>query len=503
MPGALSRVSNWFQLFLALLFVILPIWLAPELPTADGPAHVYNSYLACQTRAGIEPFASYYRLRTMPRSNFATDTAFRFLGPMVGWQRAERVWFTWITLLCATTWFFTIRQAAGVPLAAATAGWFANNWFLWMGFYDFSLSLAFFLAFSNVVHRWGSRGFWRNVVLLLLLLYAAHLFTFAMATALLGFLIGWRVLRKESRPWLLAVCVPFTLLIALELALGSGGQGEISWTSGWHGVFKAAAGWIIGDAFLSFSWSGLAAGLSVMVFVWMGLAQRCRVRPGEGNWGGIEVFLLISVLGSCVAPDVIGSGSYTSARWRIGAVLLALPLTATAFESLRRRRWFPLLSPVLLGLLCIQSAAVIRESLAVAAKAEAVYQALAAAKPPKGAWVMALPSVDPRLTLRIPPFMKVLERAALRLELNNAQNYEPSQGNFEVRWRAIPPRLRFDARAAGFLVTRMDAINAEFPPVWVLHEADVTLFSGTPDLLIGQRVRTGALAVTRISFGGN
>jgi hypothetical protein len=431
-PGALSRVSCWFQLFLALSFVIIPVWLAPELPTVDGPGHVYNSYLAFQTRAGIEPFSSYYKLRAMPRSNFATDTALRFLGPMIGWERAERVWFTLITLLCATTWFFTIRQAAGVPLAVATAGWFASNWFLWMGFYDFSLSLAVFLVFSNAVHRWGSRGFWRNVVLLLLLLYAAHLFTFALATALLGFLIGWRVLRKESPPWLLAVCVPFTLLIVLELALGAGGQGDISWTSGWHGVLKAAAGWVIGDAFLSFSWSGLAAGLSVMFLVWMGLAHRWRVRLAEGNWRGIEVFLLISVLGSCAAPDVIGSGSYTSSRWRICAVLLALPLTAEAFESLRRKRWLPFLSPILLALLGIQSAAVIRESFAVSAKAEAVQQALAAAKPPRGAWVMAMPGTDPRPAFRIPPFMKVLDRAALRLELNNAQNYEPAQGNFEV-----------------------------------------------------------------------
>jgi len=63
------------------------------------------------------------------------------------------------------------------------------------------------------------------------------------------------------------------------------------------------------------------------------------------------------------------------------------------------------------------------------------------------------------------------------------------------------PRLRFEARSSGFRMTSTDVTNAEFLPVWVLHEADVTLFSETPELLIGDRVRTGRFAVTKVSFG--
>ncbi len=497
-PG--PKVTAWIYLLLSLVIVVAPIWFAAELPTADGPSHTYNAYLASQVRAGIEPFVSQYQLRTMPRSNFVTDSTLRFLGPLQGWETAERTWFTVIALLSAAGWFLTIYRASGVPFAAVTAGWFANNWFLWMGFYDFSFSLAVFLGFVNIIHRWGNRSFWWGVVLLLLLFYAAHLYTFAIATGLLGLLILLRVRRGVCSPYLLAVCIPFVALVAIELVSGSGGSGEVIWTNGWYGVAKAAAGWLIGDSFLSFTWGGLAAGVTVMAITWSSLLQRFAGGLRVGGLGGIEIFVLLSVLGSCIVPDVIGSGSYTSSRWRICAVLTCLPFTVATLQILRHKLWFHGVAPVLLAALCYQSAGVIDVAREVSQRKETGVQALSEAGVSKGDWVVAVPAYDNQQFLRIPPFIKSLARSAINFELSLIHNYEPFQGNFEVRWKVLPPRILLNKRGDAVDVSLPIGLGAINRPIWVLHSRELALVSTTTGVHVIRSALTNKFAVTEITL---
>src|SRR5207248_1568794 len=76
-----------------------------------------------------------------------------WLGRLVGWPIAERAL---CTIAIVATFAVLARLSAGGPLPASialasVAGWLSQGWFLWMGFYDFALSLAGYAALVLVL----------------------------------------------------------------------------------------------------------------------------------------------------------------------------------------------------------------------------------------------------------------------------------------------------------------------------------------------------------------
>jgi hypothetical protein len=476
-------------LTLALLAALMPVWISSTLPTSDGGSHVYNAMVAAQVRAGNAPFDSRFVLRKFPRSNFASDSTLRLLGPLLGWENAERVLASLTLLLSFLPFYLITRTGLNSAYASATSAWLASNWFFWMGFYDFSLSLAVFAALVIALRASQDRLRWAGIAVSLLALYATHLFTFAAGTALFIWFLLWRVARGQTRPLALATAALPVGLLAYELLTGPVASGGISW-GGWRAFGRAFAGWAIGDFLITFTWTGLVAGAALMLATWAGLLGRLAGAIRSRRWDPIDLFAMAAFAASLAVPDHIGAGLYTAARIRFITVILLLPstvgflsagfLAASRFATARRIT-YAVPAALLLGL-AVQCVWIVRISHRVTGQVAAMERALVSAGVGKGDWVTS-PLLNRRAEqVRITIYAHLPERAYLRLGACGLDNYEAGLGNFEVQWRRRPDELTAGLSGYGWSVAREPREMPWEGGLWVLHDASLKLVSEDPAL---------------------
>lgn len=482
---------------LALSGALLAIWGSPVLVTTDGPSHVYNAIVGQAVRAGEAPFAEQFHLEGQGASNRAADITLHSLGAMTDWDTAERL----LMSLAVVGQFFSLMFLGGwakhhALLLAPLVAWLTNSWFLWMGFYDFSLSIPLLVLLALVVDQPGG---WRRQVALqgmLALLFFTHLFTFTIGAGLSGSVAAWEVLHRRRAPRALLESLPALGALLVQLHSGAAGRGVVAWS----GALKALAGLGLGDFLVSFFPLDVASGALVMLVVWATLWRVARrsARDGAVLLSGRVVFAAALLIFSPFLPDAVGDGSYIHARLRFFAVILLLPEMGERLASLPRRVAWVASFAVLAGL-WVHSAAVTRLSKRVAADEHDIQTALLASGAGSGRWVKTILRDRERGLFRISAYQHLTDRISGRLGLLSLDDYESYLAIFPVKWNRVPDDLEARSENGGWSVRLLPRQECWRGSLLVVHEADRPVRVSDPLLEMGPTQARGAFAVTPVS----
>jgi hypothetical protein len=185
--------------FLALLQLI-PIWSVHYLPTADGPAHLYNAWLVKESVAGRP--SDYFEVDARPLPNWSDHAVLALLMTIVPATIAEKLFVSAIILL----FLYGASVFAAGEVYAFLAFPLVFHQFMQSGFFNFSLSVALFLLIL---------GLWRrkqDVIAgaLLVVCYFSHPMSTMLAVGSL--VVLW--IFRENRRWrdLLALVPAIALL---------------------------------------------------------------------------------------------------------------------------------------------------------------------------------------------------------------------------------------------------------------------------------------------------
>ena len=479
---------------------IAPVWLSPVLVTTDGPSHVYNAFLGNAVRSGRQPFATYFAFAPGGiRPNQAAEFLLAWLGRLVGWPIAERAL---CTVAIVATLAVLARLSAGGPLPASialasVAGWLSQGWFLWMGFYDFALSLAGYAALVLVL-RWPPTPARRlSLLVVFAALYLTHLLTFAVGVGLAIFALGARAMSRRERWVELAAVAPAVLLVLLEVA--GGGAGAPAWAD----PRRQLPGLVLGDFVMSLSVWDTVAGVAIMTAVWYTVVVRLRDvrRQGLAAIDGAELYALGLLALSVIGPDQLGEGGFVAIRLRCFGVLTFLPVVADEIGRLSPRLLGAAGAVLFLGLLG-HAAAAVRLGRVASSDVDVVDGLLTKAGAREGSWVVRRFTGYRRTQYGIAARSHLPERVAVRRGLIVLDNYEALYEIFAVAWRGRPDWAGF-APTGGGLAVRLVPGEVRWPgPVYVIHDSGRALEGGDPRLELGPTLSESSFAVTPVRRRG-
>jgi hypothetical protein len=169
----------------AAIVYVLPVWAFPYLPTQDGPAHLYNAQILKDYRSPEAGYDAFFELRAEPLPNFTSHLLLAGLLLVLPALVAEKVLVTLYILGFAGSfhWFLGAYDPRCRPLALAGL-LLVYNRCLWMGFYNYCLSLILlWVILGYCLRRRGCIHLAQTTVLMLL-------FTVAFFTHLVGFLVA-------------------------------------------------------------------------------------------------------------------------------------------------------------------------------------------------------------------------------------------------------------------------------------------------------------------------
>jgi hypothetical protein len=200
------------RLYAALaLLQLVPIWAVHYLPTADGPAHLYNAWVVRELASGRGALLSrYFAIQWAPIPNWTDHAVLALLMTVIPPLAAEKVLVSAIVLVfLAGAWIYAGDEARVFAFLAFPL---VFHQLLIAGFYNFSLSLGLYLM---IVGIWWQRRHDPDlrtvsvIALLLVLCYFTHPMSTALAIASIGFL--W--LTTSRRPLQLLAFLPVAPLI--------------------------------------------------------------------------------------------------------------------------------------------------------------------------------------------------------------------------------------------------------------------------------------------------
>jgi hypothetical protein len=449
--GARGRSRRGDALFLALALVtLLPLWTVRHLPTVDGPAHVYNAGILLHLATGdgdFPRFDEYYEINPRPVPNWLSHAVLALLLTLFPSDVAEKL----LVSGCVLLFLFGLRYLA----ASIDGGWrdasflgfpFVYHWPLQMGFYNFSISLGFFLF---------AAGFWwrrrhgldlrRALALngLLLLTWFSHILSLGLALASIGVL--WLV-TLPTEPFRRHLVHPAFLAPQLLLPLWyMGSRSETSYAESWSVAFAwdylrhLNVLWTFGPE--QFRFGTVVAVLFVLLVVLAFL--RGNLRAGEAAEGRLRLrfdevdgFLLLAGILTVlffVAPGAAAGGGLVQERlslypWLVlvpwlaarlrpgrwtGAAIAGFLLAAALWNTAYQTRWYRRLD---------------RETTPYLAGLERV---------PPGTRVVALLFDRNGSAARVSPFGHLIARTALAKGLVDWDNHGASTDSFPIRFK--PP----------------------------------------------------------------
>lgn len=140
------RPRNIF-LFVGLPLCLLQIWLPTYFVTGDGPCHLYNAHIlhSIWTNKDISFYDHFYSLSHNPNPNWLTHVALATMMFAVNGFLAEKILLTSYVLLFLSGFYVLLKR-----LSTEVSYWmllifiFVFHHLLTMGFYNFSMSVAFF-----------------------------------------------------------------------------------------------------------------------------------------------------------------------------------------------------------------------------------------------------------------------------------------------------------------------------------------------------------------------
>jgi hypothetical protein len=433
------------------LAALAPVWTSAVLPTGDGPSHVYNAFVANELDR-TPALAEVYELGPVLRPQLLADSFLRATGPLLGWWRSERLLFTLIVL----GGLVALAGLAGTsdPAALALLVWIPGGWFAWMGFYDFSIGLAFLAMLVRSLERGEDRA--PHVWMTLLL--ASHLFLAACGCVLLG--VRW----LADRGWqALATLVGWSALTA-GLLVGATPGGLSPAIPAPNGLAHV----LTSDPVLSHDPAGMLAGFCLFLMTGAGAWSRCRDRGARAVLGWLGVLF---VLASLVVPEWIGRGGYVPTRMRCVALVLLAP---AGVGALWRRGGAARAATVACAVAAwsvlihqaVHTRAYAHQLAATVRSIDAAVDALGGA--PGGVALMVRDPFQQPGFGRVFAWERIPERIALPRAWPVLDDYEAGEPVFRVRWRGGSAPLS--------LALRNSTLSIGGPwarALYLVHDSDV------------------------------
>ena len=201
------RNWTWKHLFVALLVLhLIPIWIFAYFPSQDGPSHVYNGLVLKEyAKPANYKLRDAWELNITVFPNWLSHIALMLLLYVFPPVIAEKVFLTIAIGMIPIAFFYFLHAVHGKPKeeeGEAGGSWhtfawlgfpFAYNYLLYMGFYNFTLSIAFFFF---------SFGFWWKhkddmqvqhlvwLYVLLLLTYLSHIASYGLVVLGMSIVAG-------------------------------------------------------------------------------------------------------------------------------------------------------------------------------------------------------------------------------------------------------------------------------------------------------------------------
>ncbi|MCP4038552.1 MAG: hypothetical protein GY733_16550 [bacterium] len=445
--------------------IVAGLWLAPAIPTQDGPIHLYNFGLLLDLLTGQGERGTTFRIELSTITNLGLPALGLALSKaMPPWAVERAIVSLHVVLLAwfAASWLRT--TGCRVYPAAFVALGFATPWSLFMGFYGFQLASD--LALLALVLGWKLRErSLASIATAALSTGAFTLFFHAAPAALLAGLLGLMQLTATAQPVprriLRAFCVAMPTLSLVAFALAPG-EPDSAWV--WRDfdyvfVYLATLG--------TLTFAPQLTACLLVVAAWIVLCL-----PGERPRGSGDALRFAWIAAAALAglhltlPDVAGGGGYLTGRfaWWIPLLLLpAIDTTPTAVGGIKRT-----LLPTALALLSLSSTL-----FAALPSARQVAEVVHAAErhPVEGTLTAAIFDRDPRTRANIEPLRHVAAWFVMEGGVLTT--------NYQARAPFFPVRLSDAARAR---LPDVD-INAAWETDWSRLPIDalVTIDAGEED----------------------
>lgn len=349
-----SWARSDFLVALLIVLSLLPLWVFPFFGTQDGPAHVENAEILLNYANPARPeLIQFYVLNFSVPTNWLGHLLLAalifFSSPLL----AEKLFLSLYVVTFPLAVRYALRaikpQASWLTLAAFP---FIYSFVLYKGFYNFcaSLPLYFFML-----------GFWLRrrdklsapatllLVLLSLLLYAAHVVSWVMASLGIGILTLWfcvrdvrsgraspqTLLRQRIAPFVMVSLVP-AILIVLFVLRGTGEPISIqmNWTTSFVNLLRLTTLVALDEREYWFA-AALALGLGSMGAYQ--IVHKLRLREFN-EWDGLLLVMLAYVLVYLVSPTAFAGGSFLKQRLMLyPCLILILWLGAQSYSTALRR----------------------------------------------------------------------------------------------------------------------------------------------------------------------
>lgn len=427
---------------ISLLLVLAPVLLVPAAVTNDGPSHLYNAWVAAELGHGASPrLAEAFSVDRGVGQTLVSATALQWLGPVLGWDLAERVWLGLILVGLLLSLGAYIRRAApdgtAPLLTPILAAWVPLSLMTAWGFYDFLVGVVVFIHLLIALED-GRR---LRIVALLLLLYLAHLFVFAVGV---GIVILRSAGRKDLRVFAATALGAGLVLLLLSRGLSPG----IEWDVRWGERLTQLA---FSNVLYTVSPLAIAAGLAWSLLLVLGAVL------GPRDWRAAAGLLLLA--GAALAPSWLAGGTFLFGRTHLLALVVLAPLVAGAAGRLPAVPRTAL-AAVLLVALGATFGAWTRAGRDLERDRRQMTALLDRAGVRDGdAWVASsLPEEELKFH-RAPFHAHLADRVALDLRLVAADNHEAPSPAFPVTWtepwrgvyvyRPAPATLRVTGAAPG------------------------------------------------------
>ena len=142
--------------FALLVFQVAIPWSVTWFATQDGPSHLYNAVVARELvlHHRHTPFASVYQINRRIVPNWAGTFLLGGIEAIVGADHAEKVMVS--LLLCTGFFAFAFAVRSFAPKASPwtpLANFLVQSWFLWIGFFNFYLSMLLALVAAGFYVR--------------------------------------------------------------------------------------------------------------------------------------------------------------------------------------------------------------------------------------------------------------------------------------------------------------------------------------------------------------
>ncbi|MGI8988694.1 MAG: hypothetical protein ACR2I2_03795 [Bryobacteraceae bacterium] len=342
--GRLAR--GWRNLpailaFALLAFQVILPWTTPRFTTQDGPSHLYTGVVLRDILLHPHgPRAAAYSVQRGIVPNWTSALLLGAAASAVGAAHAEQL----LAGCCLMAGFFGFeylcRALKPGPAWSPIANFLFQNWFLWIGFYNFYLGMALcpFVAGYYIRHRRALTI--RRTALLALgmsILFFTHIMAAALVAIAMGLLAVWnltaesqyRVLgfrKAAGRVGLLVAAMLPTVALAAFFATGSSEgvhfKPEIAraWSEFPKGAFLVGSGRAAREDLL---WPAVFFAIAISVLA-------LRRREWRGPKGGVAIVTVVLIGLYLFTPDDGFGGQEIKKRLAWAVFLIGSPLVCSA-----------------------------------------------------------------------------------------------------------------------------------------------------------------------------